>query len=402
MSETRVLRRVGRALAVPVLAAGLITASPALAHAATGTVITTNGDQLAIRSGPNLSSSIIGWLPQGSSVSFSCFDYGDWVTGPYGSENIWDRLDSGGYSSDAWIYTGSNGSVVPQCGSTPPPPPPPPAANTYPIAWTGIGVYPRSAPYMGSTKIGNALPDGTAVNIACETYGETVTDTVGYTNNIWERLVDGTYVANVFVNTGVNGLTPGIPICASAPAPSQKFNRNAASAWALQHARDAQPFSAACTWFASNVLWAGGMPKTATWTSAGSYGTLPWNHRPGTPTANAVNLLYPYLLTQGWASKSGNLDFGAKVVPGAAPGDLIVYSWDSGASWDHIAVVSSTSVGGTFVSEWGSNNNLVTPLGGHPKSPYTDRLWNYSAINQTTLISSTGGKVRAFLIHITY
>jgi hypothetical protein len=49
-------------------------------------------------------------------VSFGCYETGTTVAGPYGSENIWDRLNSGGFVSDAWIYTGNNNAVVPQCG----------------------------------------------------------------------------------------------------------------------------------------------------------------------------------------------------------------------------------------------------------------------------------------------
>lgn len=66
------------------------------------------------------------WLPQGTKVKFSCFEYGDWVTGPYGRENIWNRLDDGGYASDAWIWTGFNTPVVPKCPASPPAPMPAP------------------------------------------------------------------------------------------------------------------------------------------------------------------------------------------------------------------------------------------------------------------------------------
>jgi hypothetical protein len=88
------------------------------------------------------------------------------------------------------------------------------AATQFRVAWTGIGVYPRSGPSMDTTKVGAALPDGAIVDVDCETTGTTMTDTAGYVSDIWERLTDGTYIANVFVNTGVDGWTPGIPVCA--------------------------------------------------------------------------------------------------------------------------------------------------------------------------------------------
>ena len=93
----------------------LTLAVPAFASA-TGTVITPSGERLHVRSGPGTSYNEIGALTRGTVVSFSCYATGTAVTGPYGTETAWDRLDSGGYVSDAWIYTGSNNAVVPQCG----------------------------------------------------------------------------------------------------------------------------------------------------------------------------------------------------------------------------------------------------------------------------------------------
>lgn len=100
------------------------------------------------------------------------------------------------------------------------------AAIQFRVAWTGIGVFPRSGPSMDTTKVGAALPDGAIVDVACETTGTTMSDTAGYVSDIWEQLTDGTYIANVFVNTGVDGWTPGIPVCADPgiqyPTPDQQ------------------------------------------------------------------------------------------------------------------------------------------------------------------------------------
>jgi uncharacterized protein YraI len=90
-------------------------AAPAFASV-TGTVITPSGESLYVRNGPGVNYNKIGSLSRGTVVSFSCYANGTAVTGPYGTETAWDRLDSGGYVSDAWIYTGSNNAVVPQCG----------------------------------------------------------------------------------------------------------------------------------------------------------------------------------------------------------------------------------------------------------------------------------------------
>jgi hypothetical protein len=112
----RFLKRVTAPFAVilVVIATSLALAAPA--YAATGTVITPSGQGLYVRSGPGTSYSAIGELARGTVVSFNCYAVGTAVTGPYGTETAWDKLDSGGYVSDAWIFTGNNSAVVPQCG----------------------------------------------------------------------------------------------------------------------------------------------------------------------------------------------------------------------------------------------------------------------------------------------
>ena len=51
----------------------------------------------------------------GSSVQIACYVNGQSITGPYGTESIWDLSTDGYYYSDAWLWTDSNGPVVPQC-----------------------------------------------------------------------------------------------------------------------------------------------------------------------------------------------------------------------------------------------------------------------------------------------
>lgn len=84
--------------------------------------------------------------------------------------------------------------------------------NYFEVAWTDIGIYPRAAPSMASTKVGSALPNGATVAVECELEGESVDN--GWTSTaIWERLSDGTYLPNAFTFTGVDGWTPGVPSC---------------------------------------------------------------------------------------------------------------------------------------------------------------------------------------------
>jgi hypothetical protein len=50
-----------------------------------------------------------------SALSIVCYVNGQSIAGPYGTTNIWDLSDDGYYYTDAWLYTGSNGAVVPHC-----------------------------------------------------------------------------------------------------------------------------------------------------------------------------------------------------------------------------------------------------------------------------------------------
>jgi hypothetical protein len=81
------------------------------------------------RADANGGSTLVGCIPYNTTITIDCVKYGTSVTGPYGATTLWDHTTwgSGGYVSDAYIYTGTNGAVAPVCGQQPPPQPPPPA-----------------------------------------------------------------------------------------------------------------------------------------------------------------------------------------------------------------------------------------------------------------------------------
>jgi hypothetical protein len=70
----------------------------------------------------------IGCIPINVTVEIQCINYGLSVSGPYGTETVWDKVSYGGltgYVSDAWVYTGTNGAAAGECAPpvvTPPPP----------------------------------------------------------------------------------------------------------------------------------------------------------------------------------------------------------------------------------------------------------------------------------------
>ncbi|KAF9431753.1 hypothetical protein BGZ76_011739 [Entomortierella beljakovae] len=97
-----------------------LVASIASTQAATGTVRTA-GDPLRIHSGPSTTSKVVGTIRNGSKVTIDCTATGTKVTGKYGTSNIWDHVP-GGYVTDTYVYTGTDGRAAPPCGGTPKPP----------------------------------------------------------------------------------------------------------------------------------------------------------------------------------------------------------------------------------------------------------------------------------------
>ncbi|MBH8590012.1 SH3 domain-containing protein [Paenactinomyces guangxiensis] len=83
----------------------------------TGTVHTDNGLPVNVRSGPGTSYSIVGKKYDGDVVTIECQIRGETVTGKYGTSDLWNRIGTGQYISDTYVYTGSDGQVAPTCPS---------------------------------------------------------------------------------------------------------------------------------------------------------------------------------------------------------------------------------------------------------------------------------------------
>jgi uncharacterized protein YraI len=106
---------------IAILAAGTAAASLTFlagsAAAATGTVHTSSGAAVNVRSAPHTSASIVGSKANGATVTITCQTHGDRVTGKYGTSDIWDKISTG-YITDTYVYTGSDGTVAPACGTS--------------------------------------------------------------------------------------------------------------------------------------------------------------------------------------------------------------------------------------------------------------------------------------------
>lgn len=76
--------------------------------------INTSGAPLNVRSGPGTGHSIVGSVADGTHVTIRCQKRGQRINGTYGSTRLWDKIGAG-YVSDAYVYTGSDGRVAPDC-----------------------------------------------------------------------------------------------------------------------------------------------------------------------------------------------------------------------------------------------------------------------------------------------
>ncbi|HEX2276643.1 MAG TPA: CHAP domain-containing protein [Candidatus Tectomicrobia bacterium] len=110
-------------LAAGCLSLPLVVAPTAEAYPRTVTVNTGAGD-LNVRSAPSANSEKIGSVGNQARVVIVCFVRGEAFSGgPYRlTTNIWNRLDKGGFVTDAMLNTGSNEPVVPPCSAETPAP----------------------------------------------------------------------------------------------------------------------------------------------------------------------------------------------------------------------------------------------------------------------------------------
>ncbi|MFH9138496.1 MULTISPECIES: SH3 domain-containing protein [unclassified Streptomyces] len=73
------------------------------------------GYRVNVRTGPGTSYRIVRTMPYGQKIPIYCQKPGEWVTGPYGTSNLWDNIANGQFVADAYVYTGRDGYVAPRC-----------------------------------------------------------------------------------------------------------------------------------------------------------------------------------------------------------------------------------------------------------------------------------------------
>lgn len=76
--------------------------------------VNTAGADLTIRAGASSTTAAIGSVNDGATVRITCQKRGQSVTGTYGTSTLWDKIGNG-YIADAYVSTGSDGQVAPDC-----------------------------------------------------------------------------------------------------------------------------------------------------------------------------------------------------------------------------------------------------------------------------------------------
>ncbi|WP_432563718.1 lysozyme [Kineococcus sp. SYSU DK003] len=94
--------------------------APAQAAAGHPGTVVTNGTALRAHSGPATSSGVTATLSNGTRILISCQTDGTRVSGTFGTSTLWDRATATdgralGYVSDAYVRTGSDGRIAPDC-----------------------------------------------------------------------------------------------------------------------------------------------------------------------------------------------------------------------------------------------------------------------------------------------
>jgi len=265
----------------------------------------------------------------------------------------------------------------------------------------GEGVWLHGDPGFGDQgDLIKVMPEGSHFNADCY-----VNDApVGPRNNpAWLHGTDETGVTGYFADfysssrwsSGNTLHDQGLPFCGEETAPQQPnvaserpesviisvpYDREAAVAWARNHAQDVPPYDASCTWFVSNALWAGGLPKDELWTDQGEFGRI--QHRPGTKAAWTVDHLLNYIqykYPQSELVRLDSEDFRNNSVLQADVGDVIIYIWWDDGEYDHASIVTDVvSEHYPEVAEWSAYDGRIP-------TPYVERGWTYSERNNSWL-----------------
>jgi hypothetical protein len=250
--------------------------------------------------------------------------------------------------------------------------PPAPAAadiSGYRVTGTGgVGLKVRSDPYSPTADPITVLADGTAFSAVCAVRGRGV-----FGNSVWHWIsspVRG-WIADYYTTTpGFNEYAPGEVEC---------YHRTAARDWATAHWQDAERYpDQDCTWFVSQALWAGWLPRTSRWTDQPA---------PSVPAIRA-DAFKNAVVDAGYATVQ-EVQWTDHRAGGALLGDVIAYDWAGPPDGviDHLAIVTSLDAQGS-------------PSVTQHSAARKDRHWSWDPGANDSIPNSHPGS-RVYLIHIT-
>ena len=121
-----------------------------------------------------------------------------------------------GTAAFAGALAGNTIATLPHLGLSSPPGPKTYRYYVYHTCANGAcGLRARTGPGYTSYGITRTLMDGDSVDVVCQTTGESVAGRDGSSSNVWDRLIQGDYVADFYIDTpGMTGsFSPPIPRC---------------------------------------------------------------------------------------------------------------------------------------------------------------------------------------------
>lgn len=77
--------------------------------------VNTAGVDLTTRAGASTSTTATGSVGDGATVHITCQTHGQSIRGTYGTSTLWDKIGAGKFVADAYVSTGSDGQVAPNC-----------------------------------------------------------------------------------------------------------------------------------------------------------------------------------------------------------------------------------------------------------------------------------------------
>jgi hypothetical protein len=196
--------------------------------------------------------------------------------------------------------------------------------------------------------------------------------------------VDGCFIGRV---EGYSGSSPEVPPSTEPPAlpnelpsaplpeapqpphePSGNpavahFSRKGAVAWADNHVNSKYRFGNDCTDFVS-MAWTrgGGLGQQGWWYFDEAYPFKPRLNVTYSNTWAAAENFANEMMKRGWITRTAIRDLSVKTIPGAQPGDVILWHDEEGSStfWSHVALVAGNAAHGLTLIDQHSESRYHT------------------------------------------